>query len=126
MPLRKRQKAGKTAFAQRLRKRMTPAEKFLWKHLQPRPNGVKFRTQEPILGWIIDFYCTTKSLAVEIDGGYHHTPEQAAMDSARDAALALHDISTVRFTNDEVFSDIESVLSRIFSFPDRQRCRSHQ
>ncbi len=126
MPLRRRQKISKTAFARRLRKCMTPAEKFLWEHLRPRPKGIKFRTQEPILGWIIDFYCTTKSLAIEIDGGYHQTPCQIEKDRLRDAVLARHDIQTIRFTNEEVFRDIESVLDRIYSFPDRQRCRKHK
>ena len=52
-----------------LRKQATPAEKILWKHLRNRRlNGIKFRRQHPLGRYIVDFYCPTHRLVVEIDG----------------------------------------------------------
>lgn len=119
MPLRQRIKRVTITHAQRMRKHPTEAEAILWEFLRARPSGVKFRRQEPILGWIADFYCVKKKLVIEVDGGYHSTASQQARDSARDAAMARYGMATARFTNCQVLSDVQSVISTILEFPDK-------
>ena len=62
-------------FARRLRRDMTDAEKVMWRLLRSRRlDGFKFRCQEPIARYIVDFVCFTPRLVVEIDGGQHNSP----------------------------------------------------
>ncbi|MBA4394464.1 MAG: hypothetical protein C0407_13005 [Desulfobacca sp.] len=75
--------------ARELRKNLTDAEKVLWKHLRLRQiNDYKFRRQQPIGKYIVDFVCLEKRLIIEVDGGQHD--EQGAYDSNRDAWLISH------------------------------------
>ena len=93
---------------------MTPAEKLLWERLRGRsPDGVRWRRQQIIDGFNVDFYCHAARLVVELDGADHN--QQAEYDSAGDAALATRDLLILRFTNTEVETDISSVLARIHS-----------
>ncbi|MBN2408270.1 MAG: DUF559 domain-containing protein [Candidatus Aminicenantes bacterium] len=60
-------------FARALRKRSTEAENLLWKKLRAkRLNGLKFRRQEPIGGYIVDFVCFERKVIIELDGGQLH------------------------------------------------------
>ncbi len=80
--------------AQALRRRMTEAEKLMWSKLRDRRlDGVKFKRQKPIAGYIVDFVALDLKLVVEIDGGQH--AENAAMDAVR--TRALRDLSRRRF-----------------------------
>ena len=68
--------------AKSLRKRATDTERLLWKHLRAsRFAGLKFRRQQPIGKYIVDFVCFEKKIIVELDGGQH--AEQAAYDRRR-------------------------------------------
>ena len=118
MPFRHRVKRCKIDSARRMRLYPTTAERVLWEHLRLRPMGIKFRRQEPILGWIIDFYSTKRRLAIEIDGGYHRNPEQQHADERRDCVLREHGIRTIRFTNEQVSSDPLRVLAAILQYPE--------
>ena len=72
--------------AKAMRKEMSEAEAKLWQHLRAgRLNGYKFRRQQPMGNYIVDFMCVTPKLIVEADGGQH--TEQAAYDHARTAYL---------------------------------------
>src|SRR5688572_9690432 len=76
--------------ARLLRRQQTPAEACLWAALRDHKlDGLHFRRQHPLGGFIADFYCPQAKLAVEVDGGIHHTPQQAAYDRDRDTAFAL-------------------------------------
>ena len=89
--------------AQRLRKRMTKAEKEMWNLLkQDCFTNYKFRRQHPIDTFIVDFYCHQEKLVIEIDGGYHLTKEQQEKDINRSAVLKRLGIKILRFTNEEV------------------------
>ena len=99
----------KLEFARRLRKNMTPAERMLWCELKSRQLGVKFRRQSIILGYIADFYCVPKALVVEVDGPIH----EAEKDLKRDEVMLAHGIKTLRFTNDDVMSNVQSVVNEI-------------
>lgn len=69
-----------------------------------------FRCQQPLFGFIIDFYAPKLMLAVEIDGGYHDNPDQIAYDLSRTERLNRHGITVLRFTNEEVISDSHKVI----------------
>jgi very-short-patch-repair endonuclease len=98
--------------AKELRWRMTPAEIALWERLQNKAlHGLKFRRQHPLHHFILDFYCHAHRLVIEIDGGVHDN--QQAYDQARTEWLTQRDFKVIRFSNDEVLTDIETVLQRI-------------
>ena len=94
-----------------LRENMTIAEKHLWSRLNNKQLGVRFRRQHPIDIFIVDFYCHTFKLVVEIDGGYHK--EQLEYDEGRTAELERFGITVIRFTNDEVMKEIDRVVEEI-------------
>ncbi len=94
-----------------LRKNMTVAEKKLWNKLSRSQLGVRFKRQHPIDIFIADFYCHTYKLVVEVDGEYHKT--QLDYDEGRTAELENLGITVIRFTNDEVMSDIDRVVEEI-------------
>lgn len=97
-----------------LRQEATPAEELLWRHLRRRQLlGVKFRRQHPLDPYILDFYCPARSLAIELDGSQHFDLEAVAYDERRSQNLAARGITVIRFTNDKVFEETESVLEAI-------------
>lgn len=93
----------------------TEAERFVWNYLSGGFYGYKFRRQHIIGNYIADFVCLPKRLVVEIDGGYHEMPEQIIADEERTKCLNRYGFNVIRFTNEEVFQDIENVLLRIKS-----------
>jgi very-short-patch-repair endonuclease len=93
---------------------MTPAERILWEVLRRKTlAGVKFRRQHPVGRYILDFYCPQFKLAIEVDGDSHIGNE--LHDSIRTEALGAYGLNVLRFRNEEILSDLESVLLRIFS-----------
>ena len=98
--------------ARALRQTMTPAEKRLWQQLRAhRFDGMHWRRQQVIAGFIVDFYCAAAHLVVELDGPIHAA--QADYDAARDLALAAHNVRILRFTNREVNDELDRVLMSI-------------
>ena len=97
-----------------LRNNLTPAEAALWKTLQrSQLDGRKFRRQHSVDGHILDFYCASERLAVELDGAHHYTANGIENDAERTAALRSYNIQVIRFENKEVFEQLGSVLERI-------------
>jgi very-short-patch-repair endonuclease len=95
-----------------LRNSATPAEQRLWRLLRGRAiNGLKFRRQHPLHGFVLDFYCAEANLCVELDGGVHD--DQQARDQERTNVLQAHGIRVIRFPNEQVFNDLPGVLNRI-------------
>ncbi len=95
--------------AKELRQNMTPAEKILWEHLRAkRFNGLKFRRQQIIEGFIVDFYCHSLGLVIELDGEIHG--KQIEYDPERDKILSSKQLTILRFTNQQVTENIESLL----------------
>lgn len=98
--------------AKNLRKNSTDAERKLWHHLRKKQlNGNKFRRQVVIASYIVDFFCFEKKLVVEVDGGQHQ--EQISYDLERDKCLNGCGYTVLRFWNNEVLNNIESVLWKI-------------
>ena len=97
-----------------LRRNMTPSEKKLWQRLRAgRLEGFHFRRQQIIESYIVDFYCHSANLVVELDGGVHM--EQEVYDRERDTKLKDRDLRVLRFFNSQVDQDIESVLGVILA-----------
>jgi very-short-patch-repair endonuclease len=100
--------------ARELRKNMTQAEKKLWQHIRKKEiMGTRFRRQHPIDRFILDFYCNDARLVIELDGEYHNEEDQKEYDEGRTHELMEMGLEIIRFTNDEVESDIVHVLEKI-------------
>ena len=102
--------------ARSLRQNMTLPEGVLWQCLRGRKlNGLFFRRQHAIGPYILDFYCASARLAVEIDGAVHEQASQAAHDERRTAWLAKQRVHTLRFAAADVLKDerLEFVLGTI-------------
>ena len=102
------------AFRKDLRNNGTSAEATLWNELKNKKlNGRKFRRQHSFGPFIMDFYCPSEKLAIELDGKYHFTEAQFAYDERRTQYLNKYGIKVVRFENKEAFEDMEGVLKGI-------------
>ncbi len=98
--------------AKQLRKRPTEAETKLWNRLRRKQlDGLRFRRQAPIGPYIVDFFCPTAKLVVELDGGQHATQE--AYDERRTQWLEARGYQVRRFWNNDVLENIEGVLGEI-------------
>ena len=100
-------------FAKENRKKSTEAETVLWDCIKGRQLGQPFRRQHIIGEFIADFACIPAKLVIEIDGGYHQLPEQQTSDEQRQEWLESQGFTVIRFTNEEVISDIDNVLETI-------------
>jgi very-short-patch-repair endonuclease len=97
-----------------LRANQTEAEKLLWEKLKDRSLfKQKFRRQHPIDIFIVDFYCHLIRLVIEVDGGYHLNAEQKEYDIGRSAELENWELKIIRFTNIEIFQNLDNVVKRI-------------
>ena len=99
--------------ARKNRANMTEAEKMLWERLRCYPRPLRFRRQHIIGDYIVDFVCLEKMLVVEVDGEYHFTDEENAIDELRTEYLNSVDFSVVRFTNEQVINHINDVVAHI-------------
>jgi very-short-patch-repair endonuclease len=105
---------GKVEYSRKLRSEMTEAEAVLWKHLRNRKlEGFKFRRQQIVEGFIVDFFCEEAKLVVEVDGGVHDTEEQKKIDEHRREVFKIRGLVEIRFKNVVIVETIESVLKSI-------------
>jgi very-short-patch-repair endonuclease len=101
-------------FRRKLRNNSTCAEAKLWSLLRKsQVNGKKFRRQHSIGNFILDFYCPTEKLAIELDGEIHFSAHAEEMDSIRTYYLNNYGIEVIRFENHLVFDEPEFVVSEI-------------
>ena len=98
-----------------LRANMPKPEQVLWQRIRRKQLGVKFRRQHGIGRYIVDFYCAELNLVIEIDGDSHFSDEGKEKDTIRDAFMEALGIKVLRFTNEEVMKQTESVLERLFN-----------
>ncbi|OEY65142.1 endonuclease domain-containing protein [Marinobacter sp. X15-166B] len=102
----------KTNFAKHLRQNMTDAEQLLWYHLRAyRLNGKRFRRQQPLGPYIVDFVHFGSRVIVEADGGQHN---DSLSDKKRDAWLHAQGFRVLRFWNHEVLMQTDAVLAVIY------------
>jgi very-short-patch-repair endonuclease len=92
---------------------MSPPEVRLWQELRTRPGGFIFRRQRPADPYVLDFFCRSAALAIEVDGEAHDMGDNPLRDLRRDAALSRRGIKTLRFPAAEVMSNLEGVLANI-------------
>jgi len=105
-----------TKHAKSLRKRPTDVEAILWNKLRARQvEGVKFRRQQPIENFIVDFVSFEKRIVVELDGGQH--AENRDKDIQRDRFFSENGFEVLRFWNNDVIENLDGVLEVI-----RQKC----
>lgn len=105
---------AKQAFAKKLRREMTEAEDRLWEALRGRRlDRLKFRRQVPVGAYVADFLCADAMLIVEVDGSQHADSEH---DRQRAAELNARGFRVLRFWNDEVLREMDSVCDTIIAF----------
>jgi very-short-patch-repair endonuclease len=98
--------------ARQLRQKLTPAESHLWQALKNRQlDGLRFRCQHPVGQFILDFYCPACKLAIEVDGDIHL--KQTQKDAARTELLKTYGYQVLRFSNEEILTDLNRVLKVI-------------
>ncbi len=108
-----KQDARATGQARYLRNEMTPAEVILWKHLRGRRfDEFKFRRQRPVDKYIVDFVCLKLQLIVELDGESHLSKKER--DQERDAFLEADGYRVLRYWNNQIYDETESVLEDIY------------
>ncbi len=103
-------------FRRKLRKNPTPAEAKLWKLIKGKQlEGRKFRRQFSVANYILDFYCPSEHLAIELDGQGHFTIGQSESDYERDLFLQHRGIKVLRFENKWVWKDPDGLLEEVKS-----------
>jgi very-short-patch-repair endonuclease len=97
--------------AKELRREMTTAEKLLWQEVRANKLGVRFRRQQVIAGFIVDFYCHKAALVVEVDGDIHDLQKEE--DARREKVLSKLGLRVIRFGNDEIVMQLSAVVEKI-------------
>ena len=102
-------------YARQLRENTTDAEKALWSKIRAKQmKGAQFYRQKPIGNYIVDFYCPKGKLVIELDGGQHYSEEGKAKDILRDETLEGLGLKVIRFSDIEVFKNMQGVIERIW------------
>ncbi len=100
-----------------LRANQTRAEQLLWDRIRNRMfHGLKFRRQHSVGPFILDFYCVSLKLAIEVDGPTHLSDEAKAYDQHREDHIKNYNIHFLRFTNQEIYENLEGVLEVIWNW----------
>jgi very-short-patch-repair endonuclease len=98
----------------KLRNNPTQAEAFLWGYLKNSQfEGKKFRRQTSIKNYIVDFYCPEEKLVIELDGDFHFDEKVIKADEKRSKLLEKEGLKVIRFENQEVLLNLDTVLSEI-------------
>ncbi len=92
---------------------MSLPEVLLWQRLRLAPDGVKFRRQHPLSGYVLDFYCARAKLAIEIDGEAHDRGDRPARDARRDAVLRDDGLTVLHIPARDVLADVDAVAEAI-------------
>ena len=105
------------ACSRELRSTMTDAEIVLWARLRRKQIlGLQFYRQKPLGSFIVDFYCSSASLVIELDGGQHYNEEGKASDAMRDEALRNMGLFVMRFSNLDVLKNMDGVMTTIYEY----------
>ncbi|HEX7844621.1 MAG TPA: AMP-binding protein [Chitinophagaceae bacterium] len=115
--------------SQKNRDNPTEEENILWEYLRANKTGYHIRRQHIIDEFITDFVCLKKKLVIEVDGGYHTLKEQQEYDEMRSAFLGENGFKVIRFTNEEVRGNVNSVIQKIKEVlettPDAERGKTN-
>lgn len=102
--------------ARQSRKTMSKPAIMLWQQLRKKPLGIKFRRQHPIGSYILDFYCPSAKLAIEVDGMAHDMSDRPDRDERRERDLSQQGVETIRISAQEVLHDPQDVADRILRY----------
>ena len=94
---------------------MTPPEVRLWVQLRRQIQGLRFRRQHPIGPFVLDFYCDSVRLAVEVDGGSHWIGDAPLRDIERDEWLSLRGIRVIRLSASLVMGDMDTAIRMLLA-----------
>ncbi|MEK6925654.1 MAG: endonuclease domain-containing protein [Nanoarchaeota archaeon] len=108
---RKKTKPEKKEYARNMRHNPTEAERILWEKIRKSKLGVKFKRQERILGWIVDFYSPRVALVIELDGSYHDN--RIDYDNFRESKIKKLGIDVIRFSNEAIINHLPAVLNTL-------------
>ena len=104
----------KTILARNLRKTSTIQEKRMWNLLKNRQfYNLKFKRQQPIGNYIVDFICKEAKIIIEIDGGQHNNSKNIEYDNIRTEFLNSLGYKVIRFWNNEIYENIDGVMSKL-------------
>jgi very-short-patch-repair endonuclease len=107
-------------FRKSLRNHSTSAEATLWKILQNKQiGGLKFRRQHSVGSYVLDFYCPSLKLAIELDGEPHSNPAVMTKDIERDEYLKKFSIIVLRYENRFVYEYPEDIIEDILNFKNK-------
>lgn len=98
---------------------MTDAEVFLWSKLRSSQLGFKFRRQQSIGNYIVDFYCPATQLVIELDGAAHGEPRAKIVDRRKELFLQNNGFAVKRYTNEQLFTNSDHVLDEISKYCSR-------
>jgi very-short-patch-repair endonuclease len=104
---------GNKRRAREQRRKMSFPEVLLWQQLRKEPDGAQFRRQHPAGPYVLDFFCATANLAIEIDGESHTCGDRPARDLARDKWLNGQGVRVLRIPAVEVLKNLDGVLLAI-------------
>ena len=102
--------------ARQLHKTMSKPEVMLWQHLRKKPLGIRFRRQHPIGSYILDFYCPSEKLAIEVDRMAHDRGNRPECDERRERDLSVQGVETIRILAQDVLRDPQNVADRILRY----------
>ena len=103
---------NKTTLARNLRKNATIQERRLWNLLKNRQfHNLKFKRQQPIGDYIVDFICKEAKIIIEVDGGQHNESENIKYDKTRTEFLNGLGYKVIRIWNNEIYENIEGVIN---------------
>ncbi|HTA27029.1 MAG TPA: diphthine--ammonia ligase [Bacteroidia bacterium] len=104
----------------KLRRESTYTESLFWEVIRNgKVDGFKFRRQHPISSFIADFYCHEAKLIIELDGDVHEVEEVKKRDKIRERVLIEYGLTILRFTNEEVLSDLDKVIEKVREYLKR-------
>ena len=100
-------------YAKDLRNNPTLPEKILWEKLRMNKSGCKFRRQQPIGAYIVDFVCFYPKIVIELDGGQHNDNKMLEKDFVRDEFLKKEGFRVIRIWNSDIYKNLEGVVEYI-------------
>ena len=112
--------------ARKWRSELSLPEAMLWRVLRSRPGGFKYRRQHPAGIYILDFYCPSVRLAIEVDGQTHDGTAAARTDAARSDFLKSQHVATLRIPATAVMQDVEAVVIRIVEVCEERAVKIRQ
>ena len=102
--------------ARELRNSATHAETILWSYLKTKPLGFKFRRQHPYSIYILDFYCHSLKLVIEVDGNIHDLDKVKENDKHREELIQKDGLTIIRFENKQVEQSLQQVIKQVEDF----------